>query len=619
MPARFPFPLPTTRLWVARTLDAARYPPDVQPFQVVARLRPGVTPATALAALESDSAALGDAVPALAGRTPHIESLRAGLNFADDILSIGAVVVGAATLLVLVAACANISSLMLGRAVGRSREVAVRTAIGAGRFRLVRQFLVESLALAAVGAAAGLALAAVGVRGLDGLIDADIFRAAPLAIDGRAAVIAVGLAVGSALLFGLAPAFQFARTRVSQALRQEGTSATASRRSLRLQSAFVVAQVAVSVVLLVGTIVAARSVAAMSRLDLGFAPDAVQTLQMSLPAARYPDADARARFHRDLRQRLAGATGVAGVATVDYLPLNYESRVDRVDAVGSAVPPASAGADAQVITVSAGYFDVLQTPLVAGRDFEAADTAARVPVAIVNRTFAARHWPGRDAVGGTFRLDDRPAVYTVVGVVGDTRQIDLSPVDRAQVFLAQGQTPRSYLRVLVRASGDPVAVLPLIAAAVREVDPLLPVNDPRTLRQVVEGFLLPQRALRVVLLVIGGVSLLLALIGIYGIVSCHVADRTREMGIRAALGASRRRLLGDVLRRGVILAIAGTAAGLAIGVISVSGVRGVLPGIEPGGPAAYVGLAVLVIAVAAVAGLGPARRAARTNPVVAMK
>lgn len=619
MPGSFLFPLPTTRLWIPRTIDRARLTASVQSFQVAARLQPGVTAARVEAALSLDAPPLAAIYPELAGRTVHVESLRQGLNFADDILSMGAIVIGLANLLVLVAACANISSLMLGRAVARGREVAIRTAIGASRFRLVRQFMVESAALATLGAAAGLVVALWAIGVADRLISPEIYRPQAMTLDLRTLAVAAALATGSALLFGLAPALQFARTGVASVLRPTGGAGSSSRRGLLLQSLFVQKQVALSVVLLVGTVLVARSFAALDAVDPGFNADGVVTAQMSLPVERYPDRDARARFHRDVRERVGRIPGVLEAATVDFLPLNHENRFDLVTALGQAPPDAGARAQAQVITVSPGYFAVLETPLGAGRDFDPADSADRPRVAIVNRVFERRYWQDRSAVGESFRLDDRPETYSVIGVVADTRQEDLSRAAPAQVFLAQSQAPKSYLRVVARTVGDPTAFSASVAAAVHDVDPHLPVNQRRTLREIVDEFLLPQRSLRVVLLVLGGFSLWLALFGIYGIVSCYVAERTREIGVRAALGASEARLLGDVVGRGMRLAVIGALVGLVLSALGAWALRGVLTGVETGDPVTYVGVGLLVVTVAIAAGLPAARRAARVSPTVAMR
>jgi putative ABC transport system permease protein len=618
LPAAVMFPLPTTRLWVPHTIDRDALTAGVQSFQVAARLRPGVSRAQAAAALDGLAPELQRAHPELAGRRANVVPLGEALNFAYDIFAIGTLVMGFASGLVLLTASANISSLMLGRAVRRGREVAIRSALGASRVRLVRQFLAESVVLSALGATAGLAVAAWGLRLLARVIPEDLHRAAPFAVDGRAMLVAAVLAASAAIIFGLAPALRFARVNLGQAMRQDGGAGTTSRSSLRLQSRIIEAQVALSVVLLVATVLVGRSFSALGAVDPGFEPDGVVTFSMQLPASRYDSPAAVARFHEDVVARVRAVPGVAATTTVNFLPLNHESRLVRV-AVDGAAEDESTRPDATELAIGPDYFEVMRIPVLEGRPFAAADRGGGLPVAVVNRTMAERHWPGRSAIGATIRVEGRETPLTIVGVVGDTLQVDLAERVRSELYRPQAQQPWSYMRVLARIEGDEGTLVPSILTAIREVDPLLPLTDQRLLRHVVDEFLLPQRSLSLVLMLLGAFTLWLALFGIYGIVTCFVADRTRELGVRVALGADERRIVGYVLRRGLRLACIGAGAGMALAIGAGVLLRGLVSGVRLGDPVAYAAVVGLVVLVSGLAALAPARRAARVSPLTAMR
>jgi putative ABC transport system permease protein len=619
MPASFVFPLPTTELWTPRVLDPVAHDADYQAFQVVARLRPDVTSAQAVAALDAAAPDLSRAHPSLEGRTAHIVPLRSALNFADDILSVGFVIVGIANLLVLLAACANISSLMLGRAVRRGREVAVRAALGASRFRLVRQFLVESVVLALIGGVGGTLVATWSLGLAAAVFPDDLYRVGTLSIDWRALGAALALAFAAAFTFGLMPASRFARVNLGSAMRQDGGGGTTSRSSLRLQSLMVQAQIGLSVVLLVGTVLVARSFVALTSVDPGFDPKGVLSLQLVLPRERYADAAALARFHAEVTARAAAVPGVTAATTVDYLPLNHESSLVtlRVAGFDDALEPRRP--EALLLSVGTDYFAVMGIPVRQGREFTAADGPDQPRAVIISASLAQRYWPDGGALGATVRFARSDVPFTVVGVVANSQQVALADAERDQVFVAEAQQPRTYLRLLSRTSGDPRALTSALTAAVHAVDPLLPIVEVRTLDDVVDEALLPQRSLSLALLAMGGFSLALALLGIYGIVMVYAVDRTREMGIRVALGADERRIVRYVMARGLRLAAVGASIGLAVSIIGSLALRGMLFGIGAGDPLTYATVVALVVGVAALAGVLPARRAARISPLVAMK
>jgi putative ABC transport system permease protein len=619
MPETFVFPLPVTELWTPRVFDPAVHDAGYRNFQVVARLQPGVTREQAAAALEAAAPELARVHPSLEGRTVNIVPLRSALNFADDIFSVGAVVLGVANLLVLLAACANVSSLMLGRAVRRGREVAIRAAIGASRFRLVRQFLAESLVLALAGGAAGTLLAVWSLGLIGAVIPADLYRVGALSVDWRVLAMALLLACGAAVTFGLTPALRFARVDLGSAMRQDGAGGTTSRSSLRLQSLMVQGQIGLSVVLLVGVVLVGRSYLALTAVDPGFNPRGVLSLTLVLPEERHAGRDAVARFHAEVRARAAAVPGVSAATTVNHLPLNHEYSTTAVRAAGVAATEGPRPPEASALWVGPDYFAVLQIPVRQGREFTTSDVLGQPRVAIVNASLARRYWPDGLALGATVRLGSNDVPFTVVGVVENSRQVDLSEADRDQVFLAQAQQPQSYFRLVVRTAGDPRGILPAMATAVHDVDPLLPVAEARSLDEVVDEALLPQRMLSLSLVSMGVFSLALALLGIYGIVMVYVADRTREVGIRLALGAGGRRIGREILSRGLRLAVIGASGGLVLSVAAGLALEGMLFGVGAGDPLTYALVVALVVGVAALAGVLPARRAVRISPLIAMR
>jgi predicted permease len=617
MPASFAFPLPVTDVWAPRVIDRSRLTADVYPLQVLARLAPGVTRDRAMAAAARASADLAAIEPALAGRRANVVPLREALNFAHDLFALGAVLIGAANLLLLLTVCANLSSLMVSRAIRRAREAALRAALGASRLRLVRQYLAESVVLSLAGGLLGALVAAWSVGLLNQVIPADLFRAAEFAIDARAWAVVFLLSMAATIAFGLLPALRLARVSLVSAIRQDGGTGTMSRRSLRLQSGLVVAQVALSIILLAGTTLVMRSVSALAAVDPGFDAARVLTVQASLPRQRYATSDAAARFQAAVLSRVSALPGVLHAAFVDFLPLNHEARTREFTPQGWAESGRLPSADQLVVTP--GYFAVLGIPVVDGRGFAQTERPGAPQAVVINQSLARRHWRERSPIGSTVQFTGASQPATIVGVVADTLQWGLTDRSRTQIFLAQSQTPGTYLRLIVKTAGDPMAMADAVTGVVREVDPWLPLVEIRSLEQVVDEFLLPQRALRATLGVLGVVSLCLTIVGVYGIVITYVTERTREMGIRMAVGADPGQVMRYVLGRGLRLTAWGAAIGtplsVTIGLVS----RDMLVGVSAASPLTYLGVAGAVMLVATVASLAPARRAARISPVIAIR
>lgn len=618
MPPDFVFPLVTTQLWTPRELDTARYPRDLGLVQVVGRLAPGVTSEEAQAEMSAIASRLSGANPDTnADRGVNIVPLRAALNFAHEIFQMMAALLGVANLFVLLIACANVSSLLIGRALGRTREVAVRSALGASRVRLVRQFLIESLVLALAGGAVGMLLAWWGVGVTAAVIPEDLYRIGDVAIDGRALLFSLGATLGTVLLFGLLPAWRAAVQDPGQGMRESPTAVTTSRSGLRLQSALVAGEIGMAATLLVGTALMIRSYQNLQRVDPGFASAGVITMTVSLPP-QYEDAKQVAAFHQAALEQVSAVPGVIAAATVNFLPLNHETNFEEFTVPGRDVEGSARKPAATSLSVSREYFTVLGVPLRAGRVFSEADRDGTPRVVIVNETMARNYWPGADPVGARLELSDgEPAV--VVGVVGDTMHSDVTAAPGPQIYFAQAQAPWRYHRMLARTAGDPLVLTTAVSEVLWRVDSRIPLVEIRSLEQVVQDFFLPQTSISATLAVLALGALLLAVVGIYGLMSFFVSQRTHEIGIRMALGASPREVLALVLRRGLWLTLAGVGVGVAGAFGLAQGMSSLLYGIATVDPVAFAAVPAILLAVAMLSCYVPARRAATVDPLVSLR
>ena len=592
-------------------------------LQLFARIRGGAGPDAAqraLSRLTAQYVAEGNE-PAEHRRftTARVESL-SGLppDLHGRVLGFMALLLGASGLVLLIASI-NVASMLLARAVARRRETALRLALGATRGRLVRQLLTESLLLYGFGAAGGVLLAVNATRLLARLpLPGDTPFALDLldiSLDARVLAFTLIVSLATGVAFGLAPALQAARVDLNARLRTN-TAGAGSRRS-PAQSVLIAGQMAVSLLLLVAAGLFLRALDRGRHVELGFDPSHVAVAGLDLWTYGYDAATGR-RFYRAVKNEMARTPGVVAVSYTHDLPLNRtHSEELRID--GSAVPPATArGTPVRFGDVDAGYFEVVRMPIVAGRGFTAADDERAPRVAVINETFARRFWP-TGAVGRTFRRDTE--VVTVVGVARDAIYARLGETRQPFVYFAIGQavTPADHAELLVRTTGDPARLAPAIRAAVRNVDPFLPAPTATTLSAATGAVLLPQRVAALVTAVLGVVGLLLAAVGLYGIVAYLGGQRTREIGVRVALGAGRR----DVLRLVVSEGMRPVAVGLAIGLLLAFGATRLLAsfllGVSPLDAITFVGGAAVLTAVALTASYLPARRAAAVDPLVALR
>jgi predicted permease len=519
--------------------------------------------------------------------------------------------------LVLLIASLNVAAMLLARAVARRRETAVRLALGATRGRLVRQLLTESLLLYALGAVGGVFVAFYVTPLLARLpLPVNLPLALDFSPDARVLAFTLVVSLVTGVVFGLVPALQSARVDINARLRNDSSGA-GSRRSTA-QNVLIAGQMAVSLLLLVAAGLFLRALDRGHRVDLGFDTSNVAVADFLLGMSRYDDVKAR-QFYRALKGELAQTPGVVAVTYAQDVPLGTFNSVPlRID--GSAVTPTNeSGTRVPFVEVDAGYFEVLRMPIVEGRGFTDADNERAVRVAVINQEFARRFWPAGGAVGRTFNRGNE--TITVVGVAHDAKYSSLRETLQPFVYfpIAQSAQSSGNAVLFVRTSGDPARLAPTIRTAVRDLDPLLPTPAVTTLSAATSGVLAPQRMAALVTAVLGFIGLLLAAVGLYGIVAYLVGQRTREIGVRMALGASH----ADVLRMVVGDGMRPVAIGMAIGLVLALGatrlVRSYLFGVSPLDTVTFVAGAALLTAVALMASYLPARRAATTDPVRALR
>jgi putative ABC transport system permease protein len=533
------------------------------------------------------------------------------------------------TLLVLLAAVgfivliagANVGNLMLMRAAGRRREIAVRTALGASRPRVVAQVLVESVVLALGGAAAGVALGAVGVRALRGALPPDTPRLAEISLDGTVLAVCAALAIAIGIAFGLAPAFLASRADAQDALRgARGVAGHAGGE--RTRGSLVVVEVALALMLVIGAGLMMRTLWSLTHVGAGFRPEGVLTLRVQPSGQRLNTSTKQIEYVNTLLERLAALPGVQSTGSIHHLPLAGYAWYSNIDLEGRVRGPNETPMRSGWRVISGNYFQTMGIPLLRGRAFTSADTRESVPVAIVNEEFAKAAWPGEDPIGKRFLAGNATrasGAVTVVGVVGGVRHVTLDAAPGPELYRANTQTPMGALTLAMRTNGDPSALAALARQTVRDADADVPISDVRSLEQVMSASVARPRLIMALLLVFAGVGVVLGAVGVYGVIAYAVGERRREIGIRIALGAEPRMVAGSVVWHGVRYAGIGVAIGLAGAFAVTRLMRTLVFGVSTTDPATFVGLSLLLIVVAALASYLPARQAARTDPMVALR
>ena len=614
-----------TELWRAIQFDMSRLQRGSHGYYGAAVLAPGQTAQSATDELRSLTNRWTEAglypVPMQfsAFAVPLDQEIRGGVRPALWILS------GAVAFLLLIA-CSNVASLLLVRGDARLREMALRTAVGAGPSRLVRQLFTESLLLAMGGAVIGLAVASAGLRTLIALDPTSLPPLAPVALDGTVVAFALILGVFTTLLFGLLPALRTLRLNLVDALREGSQQATVGGGRQRLRSALVVAEVALAVILIVGAGLMLRSLSALGRIDLGFNPDHVLTMRLSVPSARYDTPEKVVSFYRELLSRVRTLPGVESAGVVRVLPLATTIGDYGLDIEGyEERPGANAKGDWQI--VSDGAFEAMGTRLVRGRWFTAADTSESQPIAVINETLARQYFRDGSAVGGRLRVGSMKNPWaTVVGIVADERHNGVTGLVKEKFYIPHSQwhvaTGGNLVRnafIVVRSASDPMRLAGPIRSEIRGLDNSVPVANVRLMRDVVAASLATPRLTGFLLGTFAVMALLLAAVGLYGVLAYVVARRTHEIGIRLAIGADRGQVVGMVLRQGLTLAAVGLAVGFACALGLTRLMGSVLYEVTPGDPWTYAAVGAALLAVSVAASAIPALRAARVNPLEALR
>jgi putative ABC transport system permease protein len=527
---------------------------------------------------------------------------------------------------VLLIACTNVANLLLARAASRETEMAVRNALGAGRGRLVRQLLTESAILGIVGGALGLLLAIWGVDALVGLEPQGIPRLSEVRIDGTIVGFTMVLSIATGLVFGLVPAFHSTDASLSGPLRAAGRGALTTRSGSRMRGALVVAEMALAVVLLAGAGLLIRSFTRLASVDPGFHAEQALTFELSLPDSRYEDEPRQLAFFDQLMPRLRAIPGVQSAAGVMMLPLAGSNFVLSFEVAGRPDVPPSQQPSMEIRVATPEYFSTIGIPLKRGRLFTGDDRTGSPPVVMITESAARQYFPNEDPLGkkitlGWGRGKDKPrAGGEVVGIVGDVKEAGLDEVDPPQLYLPYRQWPVQGMGIVLKTAVPPASVSEAARRAVYAIDPNLPVANVRTLEQIVARSISQPRFYTTLLTVFAAVALILAAIGIFGVLSYAVAQRTREIGIRMALGAQGRTVLGLVVRQALLLAAAGVGIGvvLALG-LSRTLVSKMLFSTSPHDTGTFVSVAVLLGMVALAASYIPARRATRVDPIVALR
>ena len=591
-------------------------------YNILARLKPGVTIAQAQAELDGVVSSLERQFPQRypASRrfsfsvTPLLEQVVGDVRPALLIL-LGAVAC------VLLIACANVANLLLARAATREKEIAIRTAIGAGRGRLVRQLLTESVLLATVGGATGLLLAVWTLDGLRWLSPSSIPRLQSITIDGWVLAFTFTVALLTGILFGLAPALRASRVNLNETLKEGGRSLVASGNH-RLRSALVVTEVALSLVLLIGAGLLIRSFTRVQQVEPGFSPHNILSMRLSVEGTAYEKMPKRLVFYEQLWDRIRQLPGVESAGGVSVLPLSGSLSWGSISIEGY-VPEAGQSmiqADRRFATV--GYFETMKIPLIAGRFFSELDTPDSLKVAIVDENLARTYWPGDDPLGKRLKAgspDSKNPWLTVVGVVATVKQYALDSDSRVTFYTPHKQSPAGTLYAIVRTSTDQRGTAASVAGVAREMDPNVPIYDVKIMAERLSESLARRRFAMLALGVFALIAMVLAAVGIYGVMSYSVTQRTREIGIRMALGAQTKGVLTLIVGQGMLMAGVGVAIGLAGALAATRVMASLLFGVTATDPVTFVGIGLFMAAVAFFACYFPARRATKVDPMVALR
>jgi putative ABC transport system permease protein len=624
MPAKFQFPIqgqfpiPVSEVWAPLAIDPAQVNRGSRELFTIGRLQSGVSIEEAQAEMATIAQRLAEQYPdSNRGIGVHLvgyhQQLTGNLRAALLIL-LGAVV------FVLLIACANVANLLLARAATRQRELAIRTALGAGRARLMRQLLTESMLLSLLGGALGLALALWNFNAIVAALPAHMPRAAEIHVDRQVLVFTFAVAVMTGVIFGLVPALQASSLNLNEALKESGGKGTGGFVRHRVRSLLIVTEIALALVLLVGAGLLIKSFHRLQQVNAGFNPENVLSVPVVMPQSRYPDGNARVAFINRIMEKMKALPGVQAVAGVTILPLSGEYSSASFIVEGQTVSPEGRNI-ANMRAATPDYFRVMSIPIIKGRGFTEQDHSDAPTVVIINESFERLYFPDEEPIGKhVISPASRDGVpMTIVGVAGDVRNGGPEDEPRPEFYYSYFQNPIRFMFMAIRTSAEPSGLIPAIRREIWSEDKDLPLANISTLEQML-GKTTAQRRFNLLLLgLFSGLALVLAVVGIYGVVSYAVTQRTHEIGLRLALGAQPGDVRKLVIRQGMIPVVAGIAIGLSGALALTRLMKSLLFGVSATDPLTFVGLSLLLVVVALVACWIPARRATKVDPLLALR
>jgi predicted permease len=617
MPEGFDLPFASAQIWAPIQLERGDRFRQGRYLRVIARLKPGVSITQAQADLAAVAQRISEERPESSRDwTASVIALfeQTTGNVSRPLL----LLFGAVTFVLLIAA-GNVANLLLMRGTGRSRELAVRAALGASRVRLAAQLLAESLLLAVAGGLLGIGLAFWGLRAIvHSLPELALPRMEGVGVNAPVLAFSLALCLGATFLFGLAPALAFSRTNPEDAIRQN--TARITGRGRRIRGVLVVAEVALSLVLLTGAGLLVRSFINQTTVNRGFRTDHILTMRMFFAPARYSDAQRRAQYINRILANVRAVPGVEQASSAHFLPMVGSVSGSGFRRLDQPEPAPGTGPDSDFLIVSPNYFAVMGIPILRGRDFNRYDTASSSdPAIIVNQVFVDKFFPHENPIGAHLQMEWNVDHGVIVGVVANARQSDLTTEPAPTIFLSQDQSPMYYIGLVVRTPLPPAAIAKSVQSAIHTVDPDQAISDVESMDEVVAESIARPRLESVLTGVFAAIALILAAIGLYGVLAYSVSERTREIGIRMALGANSAQLVRAIVRDGLSLILPGLLVGLAASLALTRLMRSLLYAITPSDPATFIGACAILLAIGLLASWLPARRAAAIDPATSLR
>lgn len=610
-------------VWIPLAFDASETMlRDTHYLNVIARLRPQVSIGQAQAEMGIIARRLEQEYPAsntgIGVRLISLQNQIVGGIRPSLFILLGAVG------FVLLIACANVANMLLARSSARQREMSIRAALGATRSRVVRQLLTESVLLAFIGGALGLLMALWGIKLLIAVSPGSIPRVAEIGIDGRVLVVTLLLSVLTGVIFGLAPALQISRPNLNVTLKEGGRSSTQGVGRRSLNSLLVILEVALALVLLIGAGLMIKSFLRLQEVNPGFNPNNVLTMQVALPRFKYSDVNRRAAFYQQVLERMKTLPGVQSSGAITSLPLSGNNSSTSFIIEGRDLPAALEKPLSEYRTISPDYFRVMSIPLLKGRDFSELDHEKAPGVVIINETMAHRFFPNENPIGKRLGLSGPPDLREIVGVVGDVKDLGLDAEPKPESYMPYLQSSPSYLDytsmvLVIRTAVDPKSMVPTLQGVIQAVDKDQPIYNVKTMEQYLSESISQQQFNTLLLITFGVVAIVLATIGIYGLMVYSVAQRTHEIGIRMAMGAQHSDVLKLVVGQGMLLGLVGVTIGLIAAFALTRVLSSLLYQVSTTDPFTFIGLSLLLVSVALVASYVPAYRATKIDPIIALR